>query len=190
MTTFAWKQPLTWLQHMDIRIVQSVIVLLLFWLAVRIARRTLRLGLLRLEAHLPIGEERRRVLQKITSVVLWLLALLVLSGVWGIQANVLWAGLASVLAVAGVGLIATWAMVSNWTAWVLIVLTRPFHLGDEVEILPENLSGRVSRQGLMFTELDQGNGSCVVVPNNFFFQRIYVRRAQMALPPQPARQMG
>ncbi len=177
MKSPTWEQTLTWFQHIDARIFVSALVLLLFWLAARIGRRALRAGLSHLGPHIQIGEERRRVLQKIIDATLWLLALLVILGVWGIQANVLWAGLASVLAVAGVGLIATWAMVSNWTAWMLIVLTRPFRPGDEVQILPENLSGRVARQGLMFTELDQDDGGCVVVPNNFFFQRIYVRRA-------------
>ena len=177
MNSPTWEQTLTWFQHIDTRFFESALILLLFWLAVRVGRRALRVGLSHLEPHIQIGAERSRVLQKIVGATLWLLALLVLLGVWGIQANVLWAGLASVLAVAGVGLIATWAMVSNWTAWMLIVLTRPFHLGDKVQILPENLAGRVARQGLMFTELDQEDGGCVVVPNNFFFQRIYVRHA-------------
>lgn len=177
MNSSAWVRTLTWFQHVDARIFGSALILLLFWLALRIGRRALRAGLSHLGPHIQIGEERGRMFQKILSGIFWLLALLVILGVWGIQANVLWAGLASVLAVAGVGLIATWAMVSNWTAWMLIVLTRPFRLGDRVEILPENLAGRVARQGLMFTELDQEDGGCVVVPNNFFFQRIYVRRA-------------
>ena len=176
MNSPALTQTLAWFQHIDIRFIESALIVLLFWLAVRISRRALHAGLAHLEPHLQVGAERRRMLQKIISVILWLLALLIISGVWGVRVNVLWAGLASVLAVAGVGLIATWAMVSNWTAWALIVLTRPFHLGDQVQILPENLAGRVSRQGLMFTELNQEDGSCVLVPNNFFFQRIYVRR--------------
>ncbi len=182
MISFGWEQTLAWFQHLDIRIVESVIVLLLFALAARITRRALRLGLQHLKPHIKVGEERRRVLEKIATAVFGLLTLLVILGVWGIQANVLWAGLASVLAVAGVGLIATWAMVSNWTAWLLIVLSRPFHLGDEVELKPENLAGRVVKQGLLFTELRQEDGACVVVPNNFFFQRIFVRRNHAQAP--------
>ena len=188
MDSPTWEQAFTWFQHIDVRIFESVLILLLFWLAVRIGRRALRAGLARLEPHIQIGPERSRMLQKILSGIFWLLAVLVVLGVWGIQANVLWAGLASVLAVAGVGLIATWAMVSNWTAWMLIVLTRPFRLGDKVQILPENLSGQVARQGLMFTELDQEDGGCVVVPNNFFFQRIYVRHAAPGRAAVPADQ--
>jgi small-conductance mechanosensitive channel len=64
-------------------------------------------------------------------------------------------------------------MVSNVTASFFISLWRPFRLGQTVEILPENLKGRVIDRNLMFTVLRDEDGNLLQVPNNLFFQKMF-----------------
>jgi small-conductance mechanosensitive channel len=64
-------------------------------------------------------------------------------------------------------------MISNFTASFFLTLWRPFHLGQIVEILPENLKGSVADRNLMFTTLREENGSLLQIPNNLFFQKIF-----------------
>jgi small-conductance mechanosensitive channel len=64
-------------------------------------------------------------------------------------------------------------MVSNFTASLFITVWRPFHLGDTVELLPENLKGRVVDRNLLFTALREDGGSVIQVPNNLFLQKMF-----------------
>jgi small-conductance mechanosensitive channel len=62
---------------------------------------------------------------------------------------------------------------SNFTASFFLVLWGPFHVGQTVEILPENLKGRVVDRNLMFTTLSEDSGSVLQIPNSLFFQKIF-----------------
>jgi small-conductance mechanosensitive channel len=46
-------------------------------------------------------------------------------------------------------------------------------MGDTVEMLPENLKGRVIDRNLMFTILREPGGAALYVPNNLFFQKMF-----------------
>lgn len=117
-------------------------------------------------------ETMRAVARSVTSFT-WFVALLLVLDLWGVSVGGLWALLASAAAVVGVGFLATWAMVSNVTASVFLAIWRPFHLGDTVVLLPENLKGRAVDRNLMFTVLREEGGAILQVPNNLFFQKIF-----------------
>jgi len=104
---------------------------------------------------------------------LWLVTVMLVLSLWGVSVGGLWALLVSAAAVIGVGFLAVWTMISNITASVLLTIWRPFHVGQTVEILPENLKGRVVDRNLMFTTLRESSGSTLEVPNNFFFQKMF-----------------
>jgi small-conductance mechanosensitive channel len=81
--------------------------------------------------------------------------------------------LASVTAIVGVGFLAVWTIISNVTASLFITLWRPFHLGQTIELLPENLKGRAIDRNMMFTTLREEGGGILQVPNNLFFQKMF-----------------
>lgn len=92
---------------------------------------------------------------------------------WGLSVSGLWALLASVAALIGVGFLAVWTIISNMTASFFITIWHPFRLGETVELLPDGLSGRVIDRNLMFTVLREERGTILHVPNNFFFQKVF-----------------
>src|SRR5258708_312894 len=81
--------------------------------------------------------------------------------------------LAVTLLIIGGGFLATWTMISNVTANLLIAVLRPFRLGDTVEIIPENVKGQVVDRNMMFTALRERPGTTLHVPNNLFFQKLF-----------------
>ena len=91
----------------------------------------------------------------------------------GLDVSGIWALLISAAAVIGVGFLAVWTIVSNITASLFLSVWRPFKLGQTVEVLPENLKGRVIDRNLMFTVLRDGEDRVLQVPNNFFFQKMF-----------------
>lgn len=112
------------------------------------------------------------ILQRVTRWAVGLSLLVFILGVWGANVSFLWTTVVGMLTLIGVGLLATWTMVSNVTARFFIWFWQPVRLGQRVEIFPENLCGRVCEENLMFTELRQDDGRIIIIPNNLFFQRV------------------
>ena len=104
---------------------------------------------------------------------LWLIAAMLALEIWGVSVGGLWTLLASAAAIVGVGFLATWTMISNVTASFFLAFWHPFHLGDKIEMLPENLSGRVIDRNLMFVVVREDSGAIIQIPNNLFFQRMF-----------------
>jgi small-conductance mechanosensitive channel len=142
-------------------------------IAILALNRLLRGWLRRVEARVNLSSETVLTLTRVVSAGLWLVTAMLLLNLWGISVSGLWTLLASAIAVVGVGFLAVWTMVSNVTASFFISLWRPFRLGQTVEILPENLKGRVIDRNLMFTVLRDEDGNLLQVPNNLFFQKMF-----------------
>jgi small-conductance mechanosensitive channel len=104
---------------------------------------------------------------------LWIVAAMLVLEIWGVSVGGLWTVLVSAATIIGVGFLATWTMISNITASFFIAFWRPFRLGDTIEMLPENLSGRVIDINLMFIVVRENGGAVIQIPNNLFFQKMF-----------------
>jgi small-conductance mechanosensitive channel len=169
-------QIVEWLARSNINlftIIVTAAVLLATPLAILSLNRLLRRLISRADArrHLPYATVP--TLTRLVAATLWLVAALLVMDLWGISVTGLWTLLAGAIAVIGVGFLAVWTMVSNVTASFLITVWRPFTLGQTVELLPENLKGRVVDRNLMFVVLREASGSVIQIPNNLFFQKVF-----------------
>lgn len=143
----------------------AVVSLILKW-SVRRAWRGL-------ETRLKLPYEMVVTTTRLLATAVWIIAGLLILGVWGVSVGSLWTVLVGAITVVGVGFLAVWAMVSNITASVFISIWRPFRLGQTVEVLPEAVKGRVVERNMMFTVLREDAGSVLHVPNNLFFQKMF-----------------
>ncbi len=82
-----------------------------------------------------------------------------------------WTFLSATLALIAVGFIAVWSILSNTLCALVLMLARPFQVGDTVELVGDGLRGRVINFSLLFTTLRETSGELVLIPNNIFFQR-------------------
>ncbi len=126
-----------------------------------------------LEQRLSLPEETLLALSRLVKGIVWLIAALLILSLWGVSVSGFWTLLVSFATIIGVGFLAVWAMISSVTASLFITIWRPFQSGDTVELLPENLKGRVFARNLMFTVIREENGERLHVPNNLFFQKIF-----------------
>src|SRR5690606_33141108 len=100
----------------------------------------------------------------------------------GVSATVLWTAFTGFVAVGAIAFFAAWSVLSNVFCTLLIVMTRPFRLYDEIEILENGekpgLRGQVVDLNLIYTTLRERASegtqadSVLQVPNSLFFQRI------------------
>ncbi len=84
--------------------------------------------------------------------------------------------LGGLLALLGIGFVAVWSIRSNVLCTLLLLTVRPFRVGDELELPPDPLRGRVVDLNLFFTTLQAPDGRMIQLPNNLFFQRPVLRR--------------
>lgn len=84
--------------------------------------------------------------------------------------------IAGAFALIATGFVALWSSLSNILCTFLILVTRPFRVGDEISFPPDPIEGEVIDLSFFFTTLKTRDGRFVNVPNTMFFQRIVVRR--------------
>jgi small-conductance mechanosensitive channel len=127
-------------------------------------------------------EAARRAASMLINVVAILLVLKSL----GVSAKVLWSGVTGFLAVAAVAFFAAWSVLSNAFCALLLLTTRPFRVGDIIEVLESGekpgMRGTVTAINLIYTTLTENEpgpaSSVLQIPNSLFFQRV-VRRMGM-----------
>jgi small-conductance mechanosensitive channel len=136
-------------------------------------KRPLRDSLRQLASRLRLPYETVLTATRLLIGALWIVVAMLVLEVWGVSVGGLWTLLVSAATIIGVGFLATWTMISNITASFFIAFWRPFHLGDTVEMLPENFSGRVIDRNLMFVVVRENGGAVIQIPNNLFFQKMF-----------------
>ena len=127
----------------------------------------------------PIAVRRRLGLPK--GVWRWLVGGVLIVGamlVLGFDLHGLWSTLVPVLSLVAIGFVAMWSILSHALASVLIIIFRPFEVGDRVEIIGKDLVlGEVTDLNPIYTTLRAEDGGTLQVPNNLFFQKVLKRHA-------------
>jgi small-conductance mechanosensitive channel len=121
--------------------------------------------------------------RRAASTLIILVSILLVLKSLGVSAKVLWSSVTGFLAVAAVAFFAAWSVLSNIFCALLLFTTRPFRVGDYIEVLENGekpgLRGTVTTIHLIYTTLTENEpaaaSSVLQVPNSLFFQRV-VRR--------------
>ena len=126
----------------------------------------------RLDLDRSVGHTLRRVAHIIlaSSVAVWTLS------VTGVSISGLWTFLTTLLTLVAVGFIAVWSVLSNFICAMLLLIHKPFRIGDQVSFPGESISGTVSDFALTFTTVRHDDGTLFRVPNNQFFQKSFACR--------------
>jgi hypothetical protein len=114
--------------------------------------------------------------------VLAVLVVLTLVALLGWKIHSIWTLLTTVLAMIAVGFFAVWSMLSNILATLVILIWRPFNVGELVEITPDGIKGQVVDINFIFTTLKAEDGRKVTVPNNLFAQHAVSRQITRGRP--------
>ena len=106
----------------------------------------------------------------------------------GIDLQGLWSTVVAALSLVAIGFVAMWSILSHMLASILIVIFRPFEVGDRVEIVGDDpVLGEVTDLNPVYTTLRAEDGGTLQVPNNLFFQKALKRHPPSALAsPRPS----
>lgn len=123
-----------------------------------------------------LGREVAVPLVNVLRTLISVAAFVLILGVLGFNLGGLWAIFATVLGMIAIGFVAVWSLLSHSSATLLILILRPFHVGDDIEFAGEPVGGRVVDLNFFFTTLLDHDGRLVQIPNNLFFQKTLRRR--------------
>lgn len=127
----------------------------------------------------------RRGRSAASGVVRWLIIGLATLGALialGIDLHGLWSTVVAMLSLLAIGFVAMWSLLSHMLASVLIVVFRPFAIGDRIEVVGDDpVLGEVIELSLVYTTLRTDDNATLRIPNNLFFQRVLKCHAPAAL---------
>ncbi len=178
LTLRVWDVPVRseWLNWRLIGL--SVLVVLVAVLLDRITFTALRA--LRGGGRLP--ESTVNISRRWIRGLLVLFAFLAIVAIAGFEVGSIWQFLTAILAMVAIGFVAVWSMLSNILATLVILIWRPFNVGERVELLPDGVEGEVVDINFIYTILKSEDGAKTAVPNNLFVQKFIRRRKIRAAP--------
>ncbi len=143
-------------------VVVLVVALIVYWSLTR--------SLAGLLSKHRLSENTYTILRKLCRWTIFPIAVLLIAQQFGLLEN-LWAAVTAILAMIAIGFVAVWSVLSNTLCSVILMIARPFNIGDEIEFPGEEVGGKVINFNLIFTTLRDGDDYLVQVPNNTFFQK-------------------
>lgn len=152
---------------LTVDVVYTLVVLLLSLLAYRALRSSMRAWAR--HGHISTG-----VVTLLIPIIRWsilIVMLLVLLQHFQVLHSA-WATVTGILAMVAIGLVAVWSVLSNAMCTILLLIFKPFNMGDKVNLPSLNIQGDTVDINFVYTTLREENGSLVRIPNNMFFQNV------------------
>ena len=118
-------------------------------------------------------EHRTNLVVKYMHLFLYVLALIALIIIWGVQPkDIIWA-FSSITTVVGVALIAQWSILSNITSGIILFFSFPFKIGDVIKIHDKDfpIIGEIKDIGAFHVFLKTFDGEEIIYPNNLLLQK-------------------
>ena len=168
-TTMDWQSLTNEYKWMLRPLLLSGIIIVITGVILMVLSRAFEL----IKPKIPVPAMAFLMIRRVARYAVLIIALSVILNVWGLQLNSLLAMIGGVLAMVAIGFVAVWSLLSNILCAFVLAAFRPFQIGDEVEVLPENVKGRVIDLTLLYTSLKTDDGDYFRIPNNLFFQRIF-----------------
>ena len=137
----------------------SVVILLIFWILANVANR----AIIKISKQLELNANLASLLARTAKITLIIFGFVTALGTLGVNVSALVAALGLTGFALGFALKDT---ISNLLAGVLILVYRPFGVGNHIKI--SGYEGTVVSIDLRYTELD-GEGNKILIPNSKLF---------------------
>ena len=151
------------------RILMSLIVLLIYFILRRVSSRSV---FKRALLH-SFDDARSGVIKQVVSITIKIVLLVILGIIWGVSLEGISIYVASFLTVVGVGFFATWSIISNITASIILFFFFPFKNGSLIKIVDgdNSVKGTVLALSLFSIKIELEDGNEIYYPNNLAIQK-------------------
>lgn len=120
-----------------------------------------------------IIEKRANLVIKYLHILLSILALMALVIIWGVDKKAIFLTISSITTVVGVAMFATWSILSNITAGVILFFFFPFRIGDTIKIHDKDfpIEAEIEDINAFHVLLVTVEGEKITYPNNLLLQK-------------------
>ncbi|MBD1262541.1 mechanosensitive ion channel [Maribacter polysiphoniae] len=120
-----------------------------------------------------LNQARTRLIIKYVTIGLLAIGIGALTFIWGVNFKEIGLLLSSIFAVIGVALFASWSILSNITAGIILFFSFPFKIGDRIRILDSDFPEEADILDIkaFHVYLRKDNGELVTYPNNLLLQK-------------------
>ncbi len=142
-----------------------IVLLILKYLSTKAIRKIGRIS--------ELNQARTRLIIKYVSIGLFAIGAGALIFIWNVKFKDLGLLVSSIFAVIGVALFATWSILSNITAGIILFFSFPFKIGDRIKVLDGEFSEEADILDIkaFHLYLQKDNGELVTYPNNLLLQK-------------------
>ena len=120
-----------------------------------------------------IKQARTRLIIKYVSIALFTIGIGAIVFIWGVNFQEIGLLFSSIFAVIGVAMFASWSILSNVTAGIILFFSFPFKIGDRIRILDGDFPEEADILDIkaFHLYLRKDNGELVTYPNNLLLQK-------------------
>ncbi|NMH86173.1 mechanosensitive ion channel domain-containing protein [Flavivirga algicola] len=154
--------------HQD-KIINSVIVLFIFFILKLIIGLIVRA----IGKSKKILVSRAKIVARYFSVSIFLIALLIIAFIFGVNIDDLVVIFSSVFAIIGLALFASWSILSNVTSGIILFFSFPYKIGDKIRIHDKEFEIEAVIEDIRSYQihLRKDNGDLITYPNNMLLQK-------------------
>lgn len=118
---------------------------------------------------------RRKMAIRAIQLLCSIIAIVVLTGVWGFKQNQIALFAGTILTAFGIGFFAKWSLLSNITSSILIFFNHPIKIGHTIKVLhkDEHYEGEVTDLNFFFVHLKTKDNEIITIPNTHLFDKAY-----------------
>ena len=152
-------------QEILLTTITVVILLILKFVVTKTVRRIGKIS--------DLNQARTRLIIKYVSIALFAIGIGALVFIWGVNFKEIGLLFSSIFAVIGVALFASWSILSNVTAGIILFFSFPFKIGDRIRILDSDFPEEADILDIkaFHLYLRKDNGELVTYPNNLLLQK-------------------
>ncbi len=165
------------MEYLNSQLTVQIILTIMALIAYVLGRAVVNSALSKYGSQQNLIEQRLVYLKKLAGLLMLLLLAISITIIWSIDLQGVLIFASSLFAIVGVGLFASWSILSNLTSSVILMFSFPFKIGDRIRIVDgdNSVEGRIIDMTMFSIRLEDDNRQIVSYPNNLAMQKPVVK---------------
>ncbi|MFC1552860.1 mechanosensitive ion channel domain-containing protein [Candidatus Latescibacterota bacterium] len=156
---------------------EKLIYSIIAWIIITALLQLIKFYTRKTQKKLKLKKSRYFAIRRFMTLFSALLIIIILVFIWGININNMWVSLTGFVAMIAVAFFAVWSLLGNILAGLILFFTSPFKIDDTIEIMPDEIKGKVLAINSFYTLLIDDDENYINIPNSLLFQK-YIKSIQ------------
>ncbi len=159
------------MEPLYLKIIATLSVIVILMLIRRLVGNIVRNRL----QHANFDANRAQVTIKLLQILYFVVFLISLAGIWGLEGSKVITFIGTALTIVGVGFFAQWSLLSNITSGLILFFSHPLKIGDYIAIVDKDfpLQGRIEDITLFFIYVRDHEDKVFSISNTVMMQKTF-----------------